>query len=267
MLVVVDRVLLNFLIIIIVIIAMVIMFIIIYNYFKKQNIILKNEIHIVKEIHDRTMLSTQLEIQEQTFGHISREIHDHVGQRLTLARFYLSSVSTKQEEALVLSDTASQLIGEAIADLKQLSRSLTSSVIEDNGLLYALEQEIQRIARLVPWKIELRITGDSKFISTDNELIIFRIVQEALQNIIKYAEPQQVFIDFHFTPGQIALEVIDDGKGFYNGRMTQPSSSGKSGLANMKKRTSLLNGTMEIFSSPGKGTKLSFIFPLNHTYA
>jgi signal transduction histidine kinase len=233
----------------------------------QKRFVFDKEVLKIKSEFQESMLTTQLEIQEQTFGHISREIHDHVGQRLTLAKFHLSSISIKKEEALVLSDTASQLIGEAIADLKQLSRSLTSSVIEDNGLLYALEQEIQRIARLVPWKIELRITGDSKFISTDNELIIFRIVQEALQNIIKYAEPQQVFIDFHFTPGQIALEVIDDGKGFYNGRMTQPSSSGKSGLANMKKRTSLLNGTMEIFSSPGNGTKLSFIFPLNHTYA
>lgn len=233
----------------------------------QKRFIFDKEIFRIKSEFQESMLSTQLEIQEQTFSHISREIHDHVGQRLTLARFYLGSISTKQEEALVLSDTASQLIGEAIADLKQLSRSLTSSVIEDNGLLYAIEQEVQRLARLVTWKIHLRITGDSKFIPTENELIIFRIVQEALQNILKYADPQHVCIDFHFSPGQIALEVTDDGKGFYNSRVSQFSSSGKSGLANMKKRTSILNGTMEIHSAPGKGTKLSFIFPLNHNYA
>jgi signal transduction histidine kinase len=213
------------------------------------------------------MLSTQLEIQEQTFSHISREIHDHVGQRLTLARFYLSSIKDKNDDAVLsLSDTASQLIGEAIADLKQLSRSLTSSLIEDNGLLFALEQEVDRIARLVNWKIELRVSGDSKFISTGSELIIFRIVQEALQNIIKYAEPSKVDIEFSFTETDVALTIQDDGKGFDPLLLSQ-NPSGKSGLANMKKRSLLLNGTMDIESSPGNGTKLSFIFPLKHTYA
>ena len=246
---------------------MMTMFVIVYNYFRKQKVSMQNEIILVKEIHERTMLSTQLEIQEQTFGHISREIHDHVGQRLTLARFYLSSLKEKDTAGVMsLAESASQLIGEAITDLKQLSRSLTSSVIEDNGLLYALEQEIERISRLVSWKLTLQVDGDSKFISTDSELIIFRIVQEALQNIIKYAEPQEVRITFDFSTKQVALIIQDDGKGFDPMQVKQNAGS-KSGLANMKKRSSLLAGSMDLQSSPGVGTKLSFIFPLNHTYA
>ena len=246
---------------------MMTMFVIVYNYFRKQKVSMQNEIILVKEIHERTMLSTQLEIQEQTFGHISREIHDHVGQRLTLARFYLSSLKEKDTAGVMsLAESASQLIGEAITDLKQLSRSLTSSVIEDNGLLYALEQEIERISRLVSWKLTLQVDGDSKFISTDSELIIFRIVQEALQNIIKYAEPQEVRITFDFSTKQVALIIQDDGKGFDPMQVKQNAGS-KSGLANMKKRSLLLTGSMDLQSSPGAGTTLSFIFPLNHTYA
>ena len=251
----------------IVVLAMMTMFVIVYNYFRKQKVSMQNEIILVKEIHERTMLSTQLEIQEQTFGHISREIHDHVGQRLTLARFYLSSLKEKDTAGVIsLAESASQLIGEAITDLKQLSRSLTSSVIEDNGLLYALEQEIERISRLVSWKLTLQVNGDSKFISTDSELIIFRIVQEALQNIIKYADPQEVRITFNFLRKQVTLTIQDDGKGFDPIQVKQNPGS-KSGLANMKKRSSLLAGSMDLQSSPGAGTKLSFIFPLNHTYA
>jgi signal transduction histidine kinase len=228
--------------------------------FQKEIIKIKNEFH-------ESMLSTQLEIQEQTFGHISREIHDHVGQRLTLARFYLSSLKEKDTAGVIsLAESASQLIGEAITDLKQLSRSLTSSVIEDNGLLYALEQEIERISRLVSWKLTLQVNGDSKFISTDSELIIFRIVQEALQNIIKYADPQEVRITFNFLRKQVTLTIQDDGKGFDPIQVKQNPGS-KSGLANMKKRSSLLAGSMDLQSSPGAGTTLSFIFPLNHTYA
>ena len=246
---------------------MMTMFIIIYNYFRKHKVIMQNEISLFKEVHERTLLSAQLEIQEQTFSHISREIHDHVGQRLTLARFYLSSMKDKNDTTVFsLSETASQLIGEAITDLKQLSRSLTSTLIEDNGLLFALEQEVERISRLVNWKLTLGVTGDSKFISTDSELIIFRIVQEALQNIIKYAEPEDVNINFAFTQTEVALTIQDDGKGFDPSQLNQ-NTSGKSGLVNMKKRSLLLSGTMDIASSPGKGTKLSFIFPLNHTYA
>jgi signal transduction histidine kinase len=262
-----NHIILNYLVLIVVILAMMVMLVIIYNYFHKQKIVLKNEIQVVKEVHERTLLSTQLEIQEQTFGHISREIHDHVGQRLTLARFYLSSISDKKEDTLILADTASNLIAEAITDLKQLSRSLTSSVIEDNGLLYALEQEVTRIQRLFDWTIKLRVFGESKFISTENELILFRIVQEAIQNIIKYADPKTVLIDFYFTAEKIALEIKDDGKGFEISKINTSSFSEKSGLANMKKRTNLLNGSMRIESTPGKGTTLSFIFPLNNTYA
>jgi two-component system NarL family sensor kinase len=263
----INHIILSYLIVIIVVLALMTMFVIVYNYFRKQKVNMQNEIVLVKEVHQRTMLSTQLEIQEQTFSHISREIHDHVGQRLTLARFYLSSMSDKdQRTVLTLSDTASQLIGEAITDLKQLSRSLTSSLIEDNGLLFALEQETERISRLVNWKLTLSVNGDSKFISTDSELIIFRIVQEALQNIIKYAKPENVNIDFVFTQTEVALTIVDDGIGFDPSLLNQ-NTSGKSGLVNMKKRSLLLNGTMNIDSSPGHGTKLSFIFPLNYTYA
>lgn len=218
--------------------------------------------------HNDTLLSTQLEIQEQTFNHISREIHDHVGQRLTLARFYLSSMQTRpSEEMLSLSDDASQLIAEAISDLKQLSRSLTSSIIEDNGLFFALEQEIERVQRLVSWSVRMQIHGDSKYISTGSELILFRIVQEALQNIIKYATPQHVTIDFYFLTDQVKLVIKDDGIGFDVKEFKLRQPAGKSGLANMKKRTAILNGTLSIQSKPGKGTSLSFTFPLNQSYA
>jgi len=233
----------------------------------QRRFVFDKELLKIRNEFQENMLSAQLEIQEQTFSHISREIHDHVGQRLTLARFYLSSMSEKDQHTVsVLSDTASQLIGEAITDLKQLSRSLTSSLIEDNGLLFALEQETERISRLVHWKLSLGVNGDSKFISTDSELIIFRIVQEALQNIIKYAKPEEVNIDFVFTQTEVALTIVDDGIGFDPSLLNQ-NTSGKSGLVNMKKRSLLLNGSMDIHSSPGRGTKLSFIFPLNTNYA
>ena len=258
----------NYLLIIFVIASMVTVFVIFYTYFNKNKVSIEKKIEIEREKHEQTLLSTQLEIQEQTFNHISREIHDHVGQRLTLARFYLSSMQTRpSEEMLSLSDDASQLIAEAISDLKQLSRSLTSTIIEDNGLFFALEQEIERVQRLVNWSVRMRIHGDSKYVSTGSELILFRIVQEALQNIIKYATPQHVTIDFYFLTDQVKLVIKDDGIGFDVKEFNLRQPAGKSGLANMKKRTAILNGTLSIQSKPGKGTSLSFTFPLNQTYA
>jgi signal transduction histidine kinase len=233
----------------------------------QKKFIFNQKIFKLNSEYQKNLLSTQLEIQEQTFNYISREIHDHVGQRLTLARFYFSKMEGQSEQEIShLVEDASRLIGEAIVDLKQLSRSLTSSVIEDNGLIFALQQEVNRIRRLVSWLIDLDVKGDSRFVSVSNEVIIFRIVQEALQNIMKYASPTKVLVVLNYLPESLQLKIMDDGVGFNPDQSSDASGHSGSGLLNMKNRAAILQGSMEIDSAPGKGTRLEFQFPLNQVY-
>ena len=216
----------------------------------------------VENEFQKNMLLTQLEIQEQTFRQISREIHDHIGQRLTLARLYINGISeaipVNEFEAI---NESSMLIEEAITDLKNLSRSLTANLIRDEGLLHAMQMETNRVSKLTGLKISLQINDELPFLSVENELIIFRIIQESLQNIIRHAEATNVEIRFIYKDDLLRLSIGDDGKGFDPLSVAAQNKSNKSGLENLKKRADLLQGDFNIYSGNRKGTLLEFHFP------
>jgi two-component system NarL family sensor kinase len=222
----------------------------------------KKLLKVESEFQKSTLL-TQLEIQEQTFRQISREIHDHIGQRLTLARLYINKLSGSipQKEFEAISES-SILIEEAIGDLKNLSRSLTANVIRDEGLLHAMQLETKRVSKITGLKIDIETNDELPFLSVENELIIFRIIQESLQNIIRHAEASTVHILYIYSSGELLLNIRDDGKGFDPLiQQAQIKLKKSSGLENLKKRADLLHGDFNIHSGSGKGTLLKFRFP------
>jgi two-component system NarL family sensor kinase len=242
---------------------MSILLVIILLFYKKEKEKHKYEIELLRIENQKFFLNTQLEIQEQTFRQISREIHDHIGQRLTLARLYINglsgSIPVKEFEAISESST---LIEEAIGDLKNLSRSLTANVIRDEGLLHAMQMETKRVSKITGLKIHLETNDELPFLSIENELIIFRIIQESLQNIIRHAEATSVHLLFIYKSGELLLNIRDDGKGFDPLALhTEGKSKKSSGLENLKKRADLLQGDFDIHSVSGKGTLLQFRFP------
>ena len=217
---------------------------------------------VESDFHEN-MLITRIEIQEQTFNQISREIHDHIGQRLTLARLYVNELAPKIEgPELDILHESSSMIEEAIRDLKSLSRSLTANIIQTEGLIPALQLEINRIKKITQTAIELQIVHDEKipFMHEEKELIIYRIIQEALQNIIRHADASNVLICFIFKNNLLELTIQDNGKGFNQDDFKRNRSTQSSGLINLKKRAEMLNGQFNITSSLGKGTTLSFQF-------
>ncbi len=249
--------------ILIIIIVMSILLVIILLFYKKEKEKHKYELELLKIENQKIILNTQLEIQEQTFSQISREIHDHIGQRLTLARLYINglSVSINKHQKDVLKES-STLIEEAIGDLKHLSRSLTANIIRDEGLLQALKLEIERVSKITSLGIEMYYADNLPFLSMENELIVYRIIQEAIQNIIKHAKATHVNISLSFSNNILLLEIRDNGKGFDLSAFKAAPKSQKSGLENLKKRASLLQGEFDIHSEEGKGTFLQFRIPI-----
>ena len=215
------------------------------------------------------MLLTKIEIQEQTFNHIAREIHDHIGQRLSMARLQINQLEdnireTNQEKLI----EASKLIEEAIADLKKLSRSITADVIKEEGLLAALQIEINRIKKIVPTLdivLEIKKEEAPPFMSEENELIIYRIFQESLQNILKHALASSVYVQMIYDNSELYMIIRDNGIGFNLTESVKKNEFTKSGLTNLKKRAELLNGSFQIESAHGKGTSLIFQIPHNRT--
>ncbi|MBK6380203.1 MAG: sensor histidine kinase [Chitinophagaceae bacterium] len=230
---------------------------IIYKYQQKQNAYFK-DIETLKSSHENTLLQSQLEIQEQTFQNISREIHDNIGQKLTLAKLYLNTLDfTDTDKSRLQVNNSVTIIGEAINDLSDLSHSMSSEIILTHGLINALQFEAAQLQKTGIYKISFSATGNPVFMDYNTELMLFRIVQESLNNIVKHAAASEIDINLHYMDALLIIEIKDNGKGFLS-LQDWPGT----GLKNIKKRTSILKGKLIINSTHDTGTQIKVEIPL-----
>lgn len=226
---------------------------------RKKQTLYQEKIKEIEANYERNLLRTQLEIQEQTFQNISREIHDNISLSLTLAKLNLHTLDwNNQEKVAEKIDISINLLTNSIAELRDISKSLNSQIIIQHGLLKAMEEEIQTIRQAGLFVIKFELNGTPVYMNNQNELIIFRIVQEAFNNIIKHAEAKTVELTFHYNTENLAIQIRDDGKGFDT---ELGCTHRNAGLKNMEMRVKLLQGNMDISSWPGNGTILSFKIP------
>ena len=231
--------------------------IIIHRYQQKQNVYFK-DIETLKAVHENTLLQSQLEIQEQTFQNISREIHDNIGQKLTLAKLHLNTLNhTDNDKAMLQVNESVTMISEAINDLSDISRSMSSEIVLNNGLIKAMEFEAAQLTKSGRYKINFSTTGSPVFMDANTELILFRIAQEAINNIIKHSDANAIDIELHYNSILLTMTINDNGKGF------DTNEHIGTGLLNMKKRTAMLNGKMNMSSSPTICTQIKIEIPID----
>jgi len=132
-------------------------------------------------------------------------------------------------------------------------------MILNNGLIRALEFETEQLQKSGKYKIGLSVNGESVFMDAKKELVLFRIVQEALNNIMKHSDASSISIHMDFSEAVLLLEIRDNGKGF---RSDAHDFRGN-GLMNMKKRALALNGRFSINSTPGQGTTIQLNIPMH----
>ena len=243
--------------VLLILILVVFIGIIIYRYQQKQNAYFR-DIEALKVSHQNSLLQSQLEIQEQTFQNISREIHDNIGQKLTLAKLHLNTLSYSNiDQANVQVNDSVNMISEAINDLSDISRSMNSEILLSNGLIKALEFEASQLIKSGKYTICFSTTGNPVFLDANTELVLFRIAQEALNNIIKHAGASAIDILLHYDNCLLTMIIKDDGKGFYTGEHFFGT-----GLPNMKKRAAALKGNLVISSTPDVSTQIKIEIPL-----
>ena len=151
------------------------------------------------------------------------------------------------------------MISEAITDLSDISRSMSSELILNNGLIKALEFETAQLKKSGLYLIKFSVTGNSSFLDTHIELVLFRIVQEALNNIIKHSTATVITINLDYTNDLLTLDIVDNGRGFSFGKNCERGA----GLNNMKQRANTLNGQLTINSQPGIGTEIKIEIPIH----
>jgi two-component system, NarL family, sensor kinase len=233
---------------------------ILYLYRKKQAVF-NQSLDALKLTYDKNLLSTQVEIQESTFQHISREIHDNITLELTLAKLKLHTVrlnNTAEAEDLI--NETLVILSKVITDLSDISKSLDSDIITNQGLIKAFEKEIEKIRGLKSFAIDMKVTGEPIFLDAKKELIIFRIVQESFNNILKHASARSVQLELYYNFDHIKVTIADDGIGFTAAADKADSRTG-AGLKNIKARADMFNGTVVITGTPGKGTNVVVSIP------
>ena len=227
------------------------------RYQKKQ---LENfrEKQILKATYEQETLQSQIEIQNQTLQSIGQELHDNIGQILSLAKLNLDILeelmqqSTEREYII----QASELIDQAIQDLRELSKSLDEDYVQDLGLQPSIAHELQRISRTKRFKTDLIVQGEIISLGHKREIVLFRVVQELLNNALKHSKASQLTIVLYYSPQRFSLEISDNGVGFDWQAIQQDESRG-SGIRNIQRRIGLIGGSCYWSSVLGKGTTIS----------
>jgi two-component system, NarL family, sensor kinase len=147
-------------------------------------------------------------------------------------------------------------IGYVISDLSDLSRTMSADAILANGLVHAIDFEVQQLNKTALFTIDMIVTGEVVFLESKQELLLFRIVQEALQNIIKHAYATVVNITLDFTRDNMSITVSDNGNGFKEHKRTGQ------GIKNIMARAKMLDGTCSIASSMQDGSALKVSIPI-----
>jgi signal transduction histidine kinase len=201
----------------------------------------------------------QIEIQEQTLQTISQEIHDNIGQTLSLAKMNLNLIQLKMEDVPAKLEDLRIVLSKAIQDLRGLSHALNKDSVLKEGLYNSIQAQLQFLEQSEAFKTCFNISGLPAELDPQKELILFRIVQEALNNILKHAQARKITIDIKNQDGMLSLTVEDDGGGFDVDAVGTGKSVG-SGLLNMRHRAKLLGATFTIQSKPG--TRILMTVPI-----
>lgn len=211
----------------------------------------------------QTILQAQLEIQEQTFKNISQEIHDNIGQMLSLAKLNINTMNPDNRvELLEKIQSSGQLVSKAIQDLRDLSKSMNTDFITEMGFARLIAYEAALIEKAGIYSVQVQVEGDYQKLPPQQELILFRIFQEAVNNIIRHAAATEIRI--RLTSGsQLLLDIQDNGRGFDIASQLQGDGQGLGlGLRNMKSRAELIGARFHIENAVGKGTVVRVMLPL-----
>ncbi|RLJ80580.1 sensor histidine kinase [Pedobacter alluvionis] len=227
-------------------------------YFQKKKFQYAKEKGELEKQYGEQLLQSRLEMQEQTFEMISEEIHDNVGQLLSLAKLQLSILEQKETSDKSLITEIKVNLGNALTDLRDIAKSLSTSRIQELSLLQAVEQELQRIGRAGVIVCKVEVTGNEQQIAEQKKTIIFRIVQESLQNILKHAQATAIDVGFDFSE-QLNITIEDNGVGFCAGEKDKFETG--LGLQNIVKRATLIMGEATIDSVINNGTKITLTIP------
>jgi signal transduction histidine kinase len=205
--------------------------------------------------------------QEAERQRIARELHDATGQSLTAIALGLRGTETMLTSDLAVASAQirelKSFTTNALGELRQLIADLRPSHLDDLGLVAALQWYIQEFNKRFPIQTELSVEGDRIRLPSEYETVLFRITQEALNNVARHANASRAAVELEIEPTKVRLSICDDGRGFDLEEVLRGDGSHTGwGLLGIQERATLIGGQYEVDSAPGRGTTIRVQVPL-----
>ncbi|MFA5110802.1 MAG: PAS domain S-box protein [Desulfobaccales bacterium] len=214
----------------------------------------------------RLLASQLLSFQEQERRRVARELHDELGQALTVLKIHLVAIEEKlsadQQPLRANCEQMLSYIDTVIENVRRLAWDLSPSSLEDLGLSSSLGYLVDEICRNHNMHSEVRMDEIDNLFSPETQINIYRIFQESLTNIVKHARASHVEVDVHLIDGKASFMIHDNGRGFDLSRALSRKSAKRSlGLTAMNERALMAQGSLQIASQKGHGTTITFTIP------
>ncbi|MFK5957499.1 MAG: sensor histidine kinase [Lutibacter sp.] len=242
------------LVITVIVLILVVTLIFFFFYFQQKKTAYLIKQRETQQQFEEEITKSKLEIQEQALQNISWEIHDNVGQLLSVAKMQLNilQLNVAEEQQSKIQET-SEIIGKSLQELRGLAKSLNPETIKNKGLIDSLKLEVDRYNRLNFIKASLEISENIFNLSNEKEIILFRILQEFSNNTLKYSKANTLQFKLNYNDDFLEIFMEDDGIGFDVNDTTKQNGIG---LLNMKSRAKLIGAQIKFSSSNNNGTKL-----------
>lgn len=224
----------------------------------KDRIIARQQIKQLEE--EKKLLSARflVEGQEEERKRIAKELHDGLGVLLSAAKMQFSTIKNKNLENRPLIEKATNLLEQAAGDVRKISHNMMPGLLTKLGLYEAIADLFTKLSESNGLEVHTDIPEELKRLSENKEIMLYRIMQELVNNTLKHAEAKNINISMKMIKDQLEIIYSDDGKGF---NFEDKLDSKSIGLISIRSRIDFLNGKMVVFSKPGKGTSFQFFIP------
>ncbi len=236
-----------------ILLLLLVVVVVLFSVFMKRKNTLLIEQEASKKKFEKEIAETQIEIREETLRNISWELHDNIGQLLTLAKIQTQNSGGSQDQL----DEAAATIGKGLSEIRVLSKLINPEALNNMSLPEALELELERFNRMAYLQPSLEVTGVPIEIDKKIETIIFRIFQEFFTNTLKHSKATMLDVVVRYKDDTLTVTASDNGRGFdYEATRAKNGI----GLTNIETRAKLIGAHIEYTSQEGKGTKVALTY-------
>lgn len=202
----------------------------------------------------KTLNTTIIETQEQVLTNISQDLHDDAGQQLTYINFQLENLKLDAPDLTEVLDPISQSVTRLSQSVRRISHSLNNHLITQQDLIKSISSEVERLKSSGKIDVQLVIDNEKRNFDGNEQIVIYRIFQEVVNNIIKHAKARAIIVEISNNP--FKMSISDNGRGF---NMQENKSKISIGLENMKQRALMIDFNLSITSQIGEGTTVTLI--------